>query len=82
MSNNEADKLKTHLHTLSATNYTGNTIKECQKNSEKSSAKSQKTWILLSHWGFEHFIHMTGKWSPVTENCLSLHICNRVYCYM
>jgi len=28
MSNNEADKLKTHLHTLSATKYTGNTIKD------------------------------------------------------
>jgi len=48
MSNTEADKLKTYLHILSATNYTGNTIKECQKNSENSSAKSQKIWILLS----------------------------------
>jgi hypothetical protein len=30
MNNSEADKLKTHLHTLSATNYKGNTIKERQ----------------------------------------------------
>ena len=30
MSNTEADKLKTYLHILSATNYTGNTSKECQ----------------------------------------------------
>jgi len=30
ISNNEADKLKTHLRTISVTNYTGNTIKECQ----------------------------------------------------
>jgi hypothetical protein len=34
MNNNVADRLKTHLYTLSATNYTGNTFTEWPLNSE------------------------------------------------
>jgi hypothetical protein len=34
MNNIEVDKFKNHLHTLSATNYTGKTITECQYNYE------------------------------------------------